>query len=156
MWNERRFFMNNKTINELNAVLKGEQMAIQAYERFINEMDGEDLKEKLKNIQMDHKRHSDELAQYIKNNGGQPQYGTGLGGIMAELKAAVEQIGKRTSYDILKEAYDGEDKGIAMAEEVVKGDLDKESSTLVNRILQEDHAHLKELAKLIGKYEELQ
>ncbi|AUS95956.1 rubrerythrin family protein [Clostridium thermosuccinogenes] len=146
--------MDNPAITELNALLKGEEMAIHAYDRFINDVEDIDAKNQLKKFQSDHKKHSEILAKRIADLGGQPQHGTGTAGMMASVKGMMEELKGRSTAEILKDAYDGEDKGIAAAEEVVKGDLDSESSRIVNQILTEDHAHLREMAKLINKYEE--
>lgn len=142
-----------KNITELNAVLKGESMAIHSYERFMKNVKDESVKAEFEKIVQDHKRHADELSGRIRALGGEPNRSTGLAGVMASAKMAVENIVARETLDILKEGYDGEDKGIAMAEEVVKGDLDKESAELVNRILSEDHEHLRRMAEIISKHE---
>lgn len=146
--------MDNPAISELNALLKGEQMAIHAYDRFIDGVEDIEARSQLKKFQSDHKRHSEILAKRIIELGGQPQFGTGAAGMMASVKGMMEELGRRSTADILKEAYDGEDKGIAAAEEVVKGDLDRESAQIVNEILTEDHAHLREMSRLINKYED--
>lgn len=142
-----------KSIAELNAILKGECMAIHSYERFIENVEDEGVKAEFEKIVQDHERHADEVAGRIKALGGKPNRNTGLAGVMASMKMAVENIGTRETVDVLKDAYDGEDKGIAMAEEIVKGDLDGESAGLVNRILSEDHGHLRRIARIISKYE---
>jgi rubrerythrin len=58
-------------------------------------------------------------------------------------------MGDKSSLDILKQAYEGEYEGIAMAEELVKGDLDNESATLVQNILSDDQAHLKKMKSIM-------
>lgn len=42
-------------------------------------------------------------------------------------------------------------KGIEMAEEIVKGDLDHESEAMIRNILDNDRGHLETLNKLMGK-----
>lgn len=147
--------MNNKVIDELNNILKGEQMAIEAYERYIHSADEDIVKTEFQNIQEDHKRHAKELAEHIRALGGKPEFGTGFTGFMASAKLAVQSMMDNPSIDILKQAYDGEDKGIAMSEEVIKGDLDIESMSLVKRILSEDHVHLRRMNKMIASFEEI-
>jgi len=149
----RNITMEDIALNELNAVLKGEQMAIDAYERYIQELEDDHIKEVFQHIQQDHKRHASELAERIQTLGGSPEYNTGFAGFMASARATMEGIGSMDRADILKKAYDGEDKGIAMAEEIIKGDLDKESMGLVKQILSEDHNHLRRMVRLIGEYE---
>lgn len=145
--------MENKVFEELNSVLKGEQMAVEAYDRFIREVNDISLKKEFEKIQTDHKRHVDELGKHIKANGGQPKYSTGFSGTMASAMSTIKNIGDNEPIDILKQAYDGEDKGIWMAEELIKGDLDENSRELVKGMLSKDHEHLKTMANLISKYE---
>lgn len=139
-------------INELNTVLKGEQMAIDSYSRFIEEIKDENIKDELRRIKDDHKKHAAALAGHIRALGGKADSGTGLAGIMAGAKQLVQGIGT-TDIKVLQSAYDGEDKGIGMTEEVIKGDLDDQSRDLVMGILSEDHDHLKNMAMMIGKIE---
>ena len=145
--------MEKAAINELNALLKGEQMAIDAYERYIQDVDDENVKHELQQIQQDHRKHAGELAARIQTLGGDPDYSTGFVGFMASAKAVMEGMNGHKTVDILKKAYDGEDKGIAKAEEVVKGDLDGESAALVNKLLSDDHDHLKKMVNLIADFE---
>lgn len=134
---------------ELNAVLKGEQMAVESYEKFISEADNEKIRNGFQQIQKDHKEHAVLLAQRIRDLGAVPDYNTGIAGVFANMKLNVETKGK-SSADILKRAYDGEDKGIAAAEEVVRGDLDVTSLGLVKDILSHDHDHLKSMLSLMS------
>jgi rubrerythrin len=147
--------MKRETINELNTLLKGEYMAINAYDRFIGEASDSTAKQELTDIQEEHKRHAEILSQHIKGIGGQPQQGTGIAGVMASATGTLEGLKKRNTEEIIKEAYDGEDKGIAKSEEIVKGDLDEESMKLVNGILSDDHGHLSKMAHMIAKYEDI-
>lgn len=142
----------DKTIvtKELNAVLKGEQMAVESYEKFISAVDNEKIRENFQQIQKNHKEHAGRLAERIQNLGSIPDYSTGVTGIFANMKLDMETSGK-SSVDILKRAYDGEDKGIAAAEEVVRGDLDDTSLELVKDILSRDHDHLKSMLHLMSE-----
>ncbi|MEN6314338.1 MAG: DUF2383 domain-containing protein [Clostridiaceae bacterium] len=142
--------MDKSTVaKELNAVLKGEQMAVESYEKFISEADNEKIRNGFQQIQNDHKEHAGLLAQRIQDLGAVPDYNTGIAGVLANMKLNVETKGK-SSADILKRAYDGEDKGIAAAEEVVRGDLDDTSLELVKDILSHDHDHLKSMLSLMS------
>jgi len=145
--------MDNKVVEELNAILKGEHMGINAYDRLINDCKDEKVRSELKKIQNDHIKHTQQLASRIEALGGKPQHGTGMGGLMASVMGNVESMTRSDTLNVLKRAYDGEDKGIAMAEEIIKGDLDEESNKLVKEILSEDHDHLKKMARMIGEYE---
>jgi bacterioferritin len=145
--------MDNKVVEELNEILKGEHMGIGAYERLINDCKDEKVRSELKKIQNDHKKHTQQLASRIQALGGKPQHSTGMGGLMASAMGTIESMTSSDTLSVLKRAYDGEDQGIAAVEEIIKGDLDEESNKLVKNILSEDHDHLKKMARMIGEYE---
>lgn len=135
-------------IKELNTVLKGEQMAVQSYDQFLSTVKDEKIRDRFQNFKSDHKEHADKVAQRIRSLGGIPDFSTGVTGVFSHIKLEIETKGK-DSYDVLKRAYEGEDKGIAMVEEVIKGDLDEESMKLVENILSQDHDHLKSMLNLM-------
>lgn len=145
--------MENKSVNELNTVLKGEYMAVDSYERFIKAADDDNIRNEFKNIQQDHRQHIGQLSERIAVLGGHPENGTGIAGVFSNTKLAIQTM-RADSEDILKKAYDGEDQGIAAVEEIIKGDLDDESRQLVDGILSQDHDHLKKMAHMIAFYEE--
>lgn len=147
--------MENTVINELNTVLKGEVMAIESYDRFISETKDQKVKKVFQEIQEDHKEHVNLLENRIKELGGQPKEKLGFAGFMANAKMTLKNIGETKTIDLLKDAYDGEDKGIAMVEEIVKGDLDDASMKLVKDILSVDHDHLKTMNNLIAEQDKL-
>lgn len=145
--------MENTVVNELNTVLKGEIMAIESYDKYIQELKDNKIRDAFLEIQNDHKGHANLLEDRIKQLGGEPNKKLGVAGFMANTKIAFKNIGETKSIDLLKWAYDGEDKGIAMVEEIVKGDLDDTSMKLINDILSVDHDHLKTMNNLISEQE---
>lgn len=144
--------MEGIVINHLNTLFKGEQMAVEGYEKFIEAADDMKIKSRLQEIQRDHKEHASLLAEKIQSMGGRPEYGTGITGVISNLRLALETRSKGDSIEILKRAYDGEDKGIAMAEKVVKEELDEDSKKLLDQILSKDHDHLKSMLSLLTEY----
>lgn len=143
--------MNSKVINELNTLLKGEYMGIDSYEKFIQKVENRHVKDELQNIQKDHKNHAIRIAERIQDLGGEPVNGVGFVGKIAEVASNIKNINNKSDIETLKQAYDGEDFGIKMATEVVKGDLDANSAMLVKEILNEDRKHLDTLNNLIQK-----
>jgi rubrerythrin len=141
--------MHKTSINELNAFLKGEHMAIDSYEKYIRDVDDEKIKGELQKIQQDHKQHAIKIAEEIQNLGGKPEKGVGASGKIAEVLSNVKKIGPRDSVTILKDAYDGENMGINLAAEIVKGDLESKSSAVIKDILDDDRDHLQKLNKMI-------
>lgn len=142
--------MNNTSINELNEFLKGEYMAIEAYERYIRDAKDDNTKMQLQKIQQDHKQHVIKISERIQNLGGKPANGVGLTGTMVNIFSGMKSMGENDdTHAIVRDAYEGEYKGINMASEVVKGDLDTESNNMINDILNQDRIHLETLRGLM-------
>jgi bacterioferritin len=138
------------SINELNAFLKGEYMAIDSYEHYIRIASNKSVKTLLQNIQNDHKNHALSISDRINLLGGEPADGVGISGKVAEFISTLKHKNNTQDIDILKEALSGESKGIEMAEEIVKGDLDFESAKLISNILSVDKNHLSQLERNIS------
>ena len=142
--------MENKvSVNELNAVLKGEHMAIDAYERYMEKIDDKDVKSKLQEIQQDHKLHSILISERIQDLNGHPVDGVGIRGKISEVATNIKDIRKNDPLSLLNAAKKGEDTGIKMAAEVVKGDLDYVSRKLIDGVLSDDTKHIAELNTMI-------
>jgi len=136
--------MNKKVVKELNAYLKGEYMAIKAYDGFLERIKDPTMKEELQNIQRDHMKHVAKVSERISNLGGKPVNDAGFMGTMSDMKNLIKRNSDDTTF-ILKDAGRGEYRGVRMAEEVVKGDLDPESQKLIKDILNEDRSHVGKL-----------
>jgi bacterioferritin (cytochrome b1) len=138
------------SINELNAFLKGEYMAIDSYEHYIRIASNKSTKTLLQDIQNDHKNHAISISDRINLLGGNPVTGVGVPGKVSEFISNIKHMNNTQDVDILKEALSGESKGIEMAEEIVKGDLDFVSAKLISDILSIDKKHLPKLEKNIS------
>jgi bacterioferritin len=138
----------NKVIKTLNEFLQGQYMGIHAYEHVIEKMDNVTIKKELQAIQQEHKQHAAQVAERVQNLGGTPVDSEGIIG------SVQGYIGKlmlpETVEDLLKTARKGESYyGIEVSEEIVKGDLDKESKRLIKSILDQDRQHVNKLDNLI-------
>lgn len=141
--------MDTASVNELNSLLQGEQMAADSYEKVIQRIQDNTLKNDLQKLQQSHKQHTILLADRIQDLGGTPAKGVGAVGKVSEIVSSVRDINKDAAA-ILQELYTGEDKGIKMATELVKGDLDGDSAKLVNNILTEDRNNMNILKGVIN------
>lgn len=142
--------MHNTSIKELNAFLKGEHMAIHVYEKYMENINDPNIKSELQKIQIDHKQHAIRLAERIQNLGGHPCSDVGVAGEIGQIISGIRGINKKDTKSIVMQAYTGEKNGIQMADELVKGDLDDQSRTLVNDILDVDRGHLTKLDEFIN------
>lgn len=143
--------MFNTSIQELNALLKGEHMAIHGYENYMENINDMNIKSELQKIQIDHKQHAIKLAERIQNLDGHPCSEIGVAGEIGQIMSSIKVIMKKDTKSIIFQAYRGEKNGIEIANEIVKGDLDDQSKSLVNDILSVDRAHLSKLDELISK-----
>lgn len=141
-------------INALNAVLRGEHMALDIYNIYIDKIDDKKLAEKMQKISNDHKNNAYKISSQISNLGANPEENRGMAGAMSRAMGNIKTMAVVDEVDILKHLYNGEDKGIAAALEVVQGDLNTESKKLIGEILSNDHDHLKEIKTLISEYEQ--
>lgn len=141
----------NTVVNELNTVLKGEHMAVESYDRYIHAIEDDEVKEEFRKIMEDHKKHVKLLEDRIKELGAKPEEDLGIAGIMANAKIAMKTMGNKKNIDLVKQIYEGEDKGIAMVEEIIKGDLDDESAKLMEEILSKEYEHLAQIDRIMGK-----
>ena len=142
---------NTRIVQELNTLLKGEYMAIHGYERFIQNAEDQKAKSELQKIQKDHKKHAILIAERIQNLGARPVEDVGIMGTIAQAFDSIKNLpDQKDTRFILHDAYEGEQKGIQMAEEIAKGDLDEESEKLIKNILKEDRKHVQALKKLLN------
>lgn len=135
------------SINELNAYLKGEYMAIDSYEKYIEKLHTPQAKEDMNSILKDHKEHAHMISERIKQLGGNPVQSVGISGKMGELMNSIKNIGPRSDEEIFREASYWEEKGTNMAHEIVKGDLDPESGSIIENIINTDRSHIDTLKK---------
>ena len=140
--------MKNNVIKELNTFLEGNFMAIHAYDNYIHHIDNVEIKQVLQKIQQEHKQHAMMIAERIQNLGGIPVDDVGMMGHVAEFMNKIKGPTKDLA-PILKDALVGEHRGIEKSKELLDGDLDPESLTLVKRILDVDQQHVELLDELI-------
>lgn len=136
---------NFKALNEL---LQGEYMAVESLNNFISRVEDDKIKNGLQDVQKQHRENIDMLASYIQNIGGQPDENLGMKGKMAELKMNIDLV-KSNAEDIVKEAIEGETKGIEMTEKILRGNLDEKSRDLTGEILANDRKSIDKLKSLL-------
>lgn len=136
--------MGNKIVKELNEFLEGNYMAIHAYDKFIHHMDDPICKDKIQEIQKEHKMHAMQLAERIQDLGGIAADDVGWKGSIAEFMADMTHSTDGTQH-ILQDALTGEQRGIEKSREILEGDLDPESLELVKSILRRDEKHVEDL-----------
>lgn len=126
-------------IHTLNELLKGEQMAMRIYDKNKNLQHDSQVAEMLSRFAQDHARHAEQLKQRILALGGNPDEKLGAPGFMANIAAVINSL--RGPKHLLKQIYDGEDKGIHAYEDRID-ELDPGSQDMIRQIMNEDHEHL--------------
>lgn len=143
---DSNMYRDRKTsVEELNTYLKGEYMAIDSYEKYIKKLHNPAAISDMQNILEDHRRHAEMISDRIEHLGGKPAKSVGLDGKMGEIMNSIKNITKRSDEEICREACYWEEKGSKMAMEVVKGDLDHLSSSMIREIYSTDMSHLDKL-----------
>lgn len=141
---------SNVSINELNSLLKGENMASDSFEKIIGRVNCECAKGKLQKIQQNHKQHAIKLEKRIQDLGGTPVNGVGFVGKTVEVVSGIKDLKKKSNKEYVEEILIGEENGIKMAREMIIANLDPVSSKLVNGILNEDSNHIMSLQEIIN------
>lgn len=131
---------DKNVVDTLNELLQGEQMAIHIYDRTKKLQEDEQVAHMLARFEQDHKSHAKELAKMIEELGGEPQTKLGFPGLMANLMSMVNSL--RGPEHLLRQVYDGEDKGVNAYEERL-AKLDPAFQAKLKKFLEEDHNHLK-------------
>lgn len=131
---------NNEQIDTLNELLKGEHMAINIYDKVKGIQQDGQVAQMLSEFEQEHIQHADRLAQRIVELGGEPKESTGFSGVMADIHSVINSL--RGPKELLKQVYDGEDKGIHAYEDRID-EIDPVSQEIVRDIMKEDHEHLK-------------
>ena len=127
-------------VNTLNELLKGEQMAIHIYDRTKELQEDSQVAHMLARFEQDHKSHVEQLTTMIEGLGGKPNAKLGFSGFMANIASYVNSL--RGPQHLLRQIYDGEDKGVHAYEDRVD-ELEPAYQAKIKKIMQEDHDHLK-------------
>jgi len=131
----------------LNELLQGEYMTIENFNNFISRVEDESVKTTFQDIQKQHRKNTETLANYIQDIGGRPDENLGIKGKMGDIMLNME-LGSSLDYEVIKKAIDGETKGVNMAEKVLRGNLDNESRYVAGEILEYDRESIKKLKGL--------
>jgi bacterioferritin len=138
-----------QVIDELNRFLRGRYTGIRQYEHLIERAQDPQLKEMLQQFQQQAKREAAKVAERIQNLGGRPVDGAGMMGEVRDwMQKWTDMVRRDSAEEILRDAYAGENRyGIHMSHRMVGGDLDPESTKLVDEILEEDQKRVDRLKR---------
>lgn len=137
----------DKTIEALNDLLQGENMAVEAFNIFISKAKDENIKKTFQEVQNQHRENMSVVANHIQDLGYKPNEKLGFKGIMGDFMINMDLAGKDDS-QIINKAMEGINKGINMTEKISRGNLDTESRKIVGQVLEEDRSSLAKLRRL--------
>lgn len=140
--------MNNNDIKELNTALKGEHMAIESFDYYIQDAKDEDTKKKLMDMQQQHQFHAIQLSERIQQLGGNPLNSSGVTGIMAEIKNKVTPK-KYVDNNMIKSIMQGEELGIQSYGEIMANLNDGSNQKLAEEMLIESVRIVEKLNQMV-------
>ena len=138
--------MDNNDIKQLNMALKGEHMAIESFDHFIQKARDESIKQKLQGAQRQHKMQAIEISERIQQLGGNPKNTSGIAGAMAEMKFRIDPR-KYTNDEILKNAIEGEKLGVDAFTSILTNLEDNSNKQLIENMLVNNSEIIQDLNK---------
>lgn len=142
---------NNKdNVKSLNDLLQGEYMAVNALNIYIPNIEEENTKNALQDIQNTHRKNIQVLSTHIQNLGASPHENVGIKGTMSDVMLKVEMGIKGNTDQIIEKMINSTTAGINMAEKVMRGNLDDKSRKLAGEILQNDRHNIDKLNNLLN------
>ncbi|CAM3486813.1 DUF2383 domain-containing protein [Marinicrinis lubricantis] len=139
-------------IKELNKFLRGRYMGVHQYEQLIQHAQNPLLKEKLQQFQEHAKLGAQKVAKRIEQLGGTPTDDVGVMGKIQIWLKSIKGYPEQTD-EILHDALVGENKyGIHLSHEMVAGELDEESTKLIDSLLEEDQKRVDQIRQWIQSH----
>jgi rubrerythrin len=140
--------MNNNDIKELNTALKGEHMAIESFDYYVQDAKDEETRKKLMDLQQQHQFHAIQLSERIQQLGGNPVNSSGVTGIMAEIKNKVTPK-KYVDNSMIKSIVQGEELGIQAYGEIMANLKDGANQKLAEEMLIESVRIVQKLNQMV-------
>ena len=144
-----------RTLDQLNSLLRGEISAVETYKQAIEKVDDEHTSEAtaLRAIAQEHGEHAQALRDEIRRLGGEPDDSSGAWGAWAKTVEGTAKIFGDTS--ALKALKEGEEHGLKDYGEALD-DLDEPARTLIrDRLIPAQQRHVELLNGMISKFDRM-
>lgn len=138
----------NNDIKELNTALKGEHVAIESFDYYIQDAKDENTKKNLMDMQQQHKFHAMQLSERIQQLGGNPVNTSGMIGVMAEIKNIVTPK-KYVDNNMIKSAVQGEEMGIQAYGDIMANLTDGSNQRLTQEMMIENIRIVEKLNQMV-------
>lgn len=135
-------------IHRLNRLLCGTRVAVETYDRYINDMKDKRIIEDFKNFKRCYQEYSDELCSAIESLGGTPRKDSGIAGIMAKHTYKVKKHDKSA---LLRSAAKGEETAISISKKILHQGLSPECAEIVVEHIAKAKNNLAEIRREIRK-----
>lgn len=145
----------DKTIDQLNSLLRGEISSVETYDQAIRKVDDEHLSEAtaLRAIAQEHGEHAQILRDAIRRLGGEADDSSGPWGAWAKIVEGTAKLFGDTS--ALKALKEGEEHGLKDYEEALD-DVDPASRELfTSRLIPNQRRHIQTLNGMMEKIERM-
>jgi rubrerythrin len=126
----------DKSVEALNNILRGEISAVETYDQALEKLDDDaSIAEQLRQCRVSHQERVSLLRGEITRRGGQPAGGSGPWGAFAKLvEGSAKALGKKAAISVLEE---GEDHGLKMYRDDLPKLDEATRSTLAPRLMNE-------------------
>jgi uncharacterized protein (TIGR02284 family) len=144
----------DRTIDQLNSLLRGEISAVETYEQAITKVDDEHASDAtaLRAIAQEHGEHAQALREEIRRLGGEADDSSGAWGAWAKTVEGTAKLFGDTS--ALKALKEGEEHGLKDYEDA--DDIDETARGLImTRLIPAQQRHIETLDGMIRKIERL-
>lgn len=142
---------NEKGIDWLNSLLRGEIAATETYQQALEKVGDEPGAAELRRIHEEHRAAANTLRQHVRSHGGQPDQDSGAWGAWAKTVEGTAKIfGDAAAIKALKE---GEEHGIKQYREALDdNELPPDCRTLISsQLLPQTEAHISVLDRFIER-----
>ncbi len=131
---------------ELNRVLKGTQMGLEAFENLQKKAKDNSLKQIFLQVQATYLMHSNILKERIDQLGGIPKEQVGLIGTLSQIYENIKNLTVDSDEEVLNEAYKACKTGFTMGDRFIEdnNNLDSTSREIIEKIIQDN----KDLAQI--------
>lgn len=140
------------TIDALNDYLKGLNMGIDTFERYIENAEEGDLKNILQGIQMDYKNSATRVSERIQDLNGTPVSGVGVLGKTAEFISSIKNSANGSTEGLSEQAHDACQFAYKAGSELLEKnpDMDLTSYRMLMEMTEMENVHINQLANYIS------
>jgi len=140
---------NQKTVENLNSLLRGELAATETYQQAMDKVGNDPGAADLSSIHAEHREAANEFRKHVHQFGGKPDQGSGAWGTFAKSVTGTAKVFGETA--ALKALKEGEEQGISSYEKVLaEGTMPAECQTLIRNSLERCRSHIRVLDRLMG------